>query len=246
MQQVIPIFNGESYGFWKIKMITILKTRKLWDVIENGITLSSSSENSPALTRERDDQVMKDMMALQILQSAVSDSIFPRIAPASSAREAWNALEMEFQGSSQVKMINLQTLRREYENLKMEESENINDFTTKLINMSNQLRVHGEEKTDYQLVQKVLISLPQQFDSIVAVLEQTKDLSTFSMTEMIGTLKAHEKRLSLREERINEGAFYGEKLGSKRGNKQDKKHHWKTKEWCGVCERNNHNEVDCW
>ena len=222
MQQVIPIFNGESYGFWKIKMITILKTRKLWDVIENGITLSSSSENSPALTRERDDQVMKDMMALQILQSAVSDSIFPRIAPASSAREAWNALEMEFQGSSQVKMINLQTLRREYENLKMEESENINDFTTKLINMSNQLRVHGEEKTDYQLVQKVLISLPQQFDSIVAVLEQTKDLSNFSMTEMIGTLKAHEKRLSLREERINEGAFYGEKLGSRAENKQTK------------------------
>ena len=64
MQQVILIFNGESYGFWKIKMITILKTRKLWDVIENGITLSSLSENSLALTRERDDQVMKDMMAL--------------------------------------------------------------------------------------------------------------------------------------------------------------------------------------
>ena len=152
MQQVIPIFNGESYGFWKIKMITILKTRKLWDVIENGVTSNSSPETSPALTRERDDQVMKDMMALQILQTAVSDLIFPRIAPASSAREAWNALEMEFQGSSQVKMINLQTLRREYENLKMEESENINDFTTKLINMSNQLRVHGEEKTNYQLV----------------------------------------------------------------------------------------------
>lgn len=167
-------------------------------------------------------------MALQILQSAVLDSIFPRIAPASNAKEAWNALEMEFLGSSQVRVINLLSLRREYENLKMEESETINDFTTKLINMSNQLRVHGEEKTDYQLVQKVLISLPQKFDSIVAVLEQTKDLSTLSMTEMIGTLKAHEKRLSLREERINEDAFYGEKLGLNMENKQDKKHHVKT------------------
>ncbi|EOA34511.1 hypothetical protein CARUB_v10022054mg [Capsella rubella] len=118
-------------------MITILKTRKLWDIIEKGVTVSASPENSPALIKERDEQVMKDMMALQILQSTVSDSIFPRIAPASSAREAWNALEMEFQGSSQVKMINLQSLRRKYENLKMEESETINVFTTKLINMSN-------------------------------------------------------------------------------------------------------------
>ncbi|KAG7640275.1 Zinc finger CCHC-type superfamily [Arabidopsis suecica] len=245
MQQVIPIFNGESYGFWKIKMITILKTRKLWDVIENGVTSNSSPETSPALTRERDDQVMKDMMALQILQSAVSDSIFPRIAPTSSATEAWNALEMEFQGSSQVKMINLQTLRREYENLKMEEGETINDFTTKLINLSNQLRVHGEEKSDYQVVQKILISVPQQFDSIVGVLKQTKDLSTLSVTELIGTLKAHERRLNLREDRINEGAFYGEKLGSRGENKQNKIRHGKTNMWCGVCKRNNHNEVDC-
>ena len=46
---MIPIFNGEAYSFWKIKM----KTRKLWDFIENRDTLSSSSENTPALTRER-------------------------------------------------------------------------------------------------------------------------------------------------------------------------------------------------
>ena len=190
-------------------------------------TLVSSSENTPALSIERNNQVMKDMMALQILQSAVLESIFPRIAHASNAKEAWNALKMEFQGSSQVTMINLQTLRREYENLKMEKSETINDFAAKLINMSNQLRVHGEEKTDYQLVQKVLVSLPQKFDSIVAVLEQTKDLSNLSMTEMIGALKAHEKHLSLREERSTEGAFYGENFVSKRRNKSEDKHHKK-------------------
>lgn len=53
MQQVILIFNGDSYGFWKIKMITILKIRKLWDIIENGVTLVSSSESTPLSTRER-------------------------------------------------------------------------------------------------------------------------------------------------------------------------------------------------
>lgn len=129
--------------------------------------------NTPALTRERDDQVMKDMMALQILQTAVSDVIFPRIAPPTSSKDAWDALEMEFQGSSQVKMINLQSLRREYENLKMSERDRINTFSTKLIDMGNQLRIHGEEKSDYQIVQKILISLPERFDSIV----QTKDLT---------------------------------------------------------------------
>ncbi|KAL1213892.1 hypothetical protein V5N11_028649 [Cardamine amara subsp. amara] len=182
-------------------MTTILKTRKLWDVIENGVTaVVSTSESTPEMAKEREELIMKDMMALQILQTAVSDVIFPRIAPASSAKDAWNALETEFQGSSQVKMINLQSLRREYENLKMEESENINSFTTKLIGIGNQLRIHGEEKSDYHLVQKILISLPERFDSIVAVLEQTKDLSVLSVTDLIGTLKAHEKRVEARGE----------------------------------------------
>ena len=154
-------------------MKTILKTRKLWDFIENRDTLSSSSENTPALTRERDDQVMKDMMAMQILKQQ-----FPMLF---------------FQGSCQVKMINLQFLRREYENLKMSESDIINTFSTKLIDMGNQLRIHGEEKSDYQIVQKILISLPERFVSILAVLEQTKDLTVISVIELIGTLKAHEK-----------------------------------------------------
>jgi len=97
-------------------------------------------------------------------------------------------------------MIKLQSLRREYENLKMKESDNINTFMTKLIEMGNQQRVHGEEKSDYQIVQKILISLPKRFDIIVAMMEQTKDLTSLSVTELIGTLKAHEKRVEMRDE----------------------------------------------
>jgi len=64
-------------------------------------------------------------------------------------------------------LINLQSFRRDYENLKMNEGDIIKFFTNKLIDLANQLRVHGEEKTGYQIVQKVLISLPERFDSIV-------------------------------------------------------------------------------
>ncbi|KAL1198057.1 hypothetical protein V5N11_005051 [Cardamine amara subsp. amara] len=212
---VTPIFNGENYGFWRIKMKTIFQTKKLWEIVEGGVpNPPAQGDHSPEAVQQKircDEASLKDLTALQILQTAVSDSIFPRIAPASNAREAWNALKSEFEGSQQVKMIKLQSLRREYENLKMNDSDSINTFTTKLIEVGNQLRLHGEEKPDYQMVQKILISLPEKFDSIVGVLEQTKDLTVLSVTELIGTLKAHEKRISVREEQSREGAFYGEK-----------------------------------
>jgi len=93
--QIIPIFNGKAYSFWKIKMKTILKTRKLWDIIENRVTVSSSSENTPALTRERDDQVMKDMMAMQILKQQFPMLFFQGLLPQQvqrmrGMRERWS------------------------------------------------------------------------------------------------------------------------------------------------------------
>lgn len=108
------------------------------------------------------------------MQTAVSDQIFSRIAQATTSKEPWDSLKSEYQGTPQVRLIKLQSIRREYENMRMNDRDNIKAFTDKLIDLGNRLRVHGEEKTDYQIVQKILISLPEKFDSIVAVLEQTK------------------------------------------------------------------------
>ncbi|XP_024004879.1 uncharacterized protein LOC112082024 [Eutrema salsugineum] len=67
-------------------------------------------------------------------------------------------------------------------------------------------------------------------------MEQTKDLQTLAVLELISTLQAHESRAASRYESSNEGAFYGEKK------REDKK----PEKWCGVCKRNNHNESKCW
>ena len=35
-QPTLPIFKGENYGFWSIKMRTLFKSQDLWDLVENG------------------------------------------------------------------------------------------------------------------------------------------------------------------------------------------------------------------
>ena len=55
----------------------------------------------------------------------MDDSIFPKITRASSAKQAWDILELVYQGNDKVKNVKLQILRREFENLKKEEEENI-------------------------------------------------------------------------------------------------------------------------
>ncbi|KAB2620734.1 hypothetical protein D8674_037714 [Pyrus ussuriensis x Pyrus communis] len=38
-----PIFNGENYEFWNIRMRTILRSHGLWDLVETGFTIPESS-----------------------------------------------------------------------------------------------------------------------------------------------------------------------------------------------------------
>lgn len=36
MQSMIPVFKGENFDFWRIKMRTLFKSQELWEVVEDG------------------------------------------------------------------------------------------------------------------------------------------------------------------------------------------------------------------
>lgn len=57
------------------------------------------------------------------------------------------------------------------------------------------MRAYGEGITDERIVQKILISVIQKFDIMVAIIEESRDLSTLLVTELMGSLQAHEQRL---------------------------------------------------
>ncbi|KAF3524988.1 hypothetical protein F2Q69_00047360 [Brassica cretica] len=48
------------------------------------------------------DQRIKDMTALHMLQMSVTDSIFLRIGRATSSKQAWEILEVEFRETNEI------------------------------------------------------------------------------------------------------------------------------------------------
>ena len=61
-----------------------------------------------------------------------------------TAKKAWDKLKEEFEGSTTVKAIELITLKREFEILKMKDSDFVKDYTTKLMSIVNQIILAGE------------------------------------------------------------------------------------------------------
>ena len=79
----------------------------------------------------------------------------------------------------------------------MTESENIDQFMTRVMGIVNQIRLNGEAIPNQRNVEKVLISLPNKFEMVVIAILESKDLSNFSSDELMGSLLSHETRLHL-------------------------------------------------
>jgi hypothetical protein len=62
-----------------------------------------------------------------------------------SSKQAWDTLETSYQGVSKVKTVKVQNLRRDFENLKMKDSESVDSFMTQVMNVVNQLRKYGDD-----------------------------------------------------------------------------------------------------
>ncbi|GMI75781.1 hypothetical protein HRI_001247400 [Hibiscus trionum] len=70
------------------------------------------------------------------------------------------------------------------------------------------MRSYGENIEDQTIVEKILRSLTPKFDHVVAAIEKSKDLETFTFDELMGSLQSHEAKLNRTEEKTEDKAFH--------------------------------------
>ncbi|KAK3012795.1 hypothetical protein RJ639_008022 [Escallonia herrerae] len=74
----------------------------------------------------------------------VHETIFSRIAAATTSKEACEILHKEFEGSSKVITVKLQSLRREFETLFMRNNESVQDFLSRVTAIVSQMKSYGQ------------------------------------------------------------------------------------------------------
>ncbi|XP_010695484.2 uncharacterized protein LOC104908106 [Beta vulgaris subsp. vulgaris] len=209
--------------------------------------------------------------ALFIIQSTVDDDIFPRISTAKMAKEAWEILKMEYRGDSKVISVKLQNLHGNFESLKMKEKEYVHDYLSKVSSIVNQMRSFGENISDSTVVRKVLRSLTKNYNHVVAAIEESKNMSSYSFNELMGSLLAHEDRILRSDENVEEKAFQvkgemsnewhyedgrgrGRGMGSRGRGREESGGHGQyvgqrqsmSSIQCYYCKRYGHKEDRCW
>ncbi|CAL1407786.1 unnamed protein product [Linum trigynum] len=78
----------------------------------------------------------------------------------------------------------------------MKETDTIKEFHSRVAETVNQIKATGDIMEERKIVEIILRSLSSKFEHIVAVIEETKDLANLPMSELMGSLLAHEQRMS--------------------------------------------------
>ncbi|RDX62426.1 hypothetical protein CR513_59245, partial [Mucuna pruriens] len=137
----------------------------------------------PRLTNENYDNWFRRMKVLLGSQDAwevvKKDYTLPEdmVSNVSTSKEAWEILKTSLEGVDKVKKVRLQTLRGEFESLRMKESESISDFGNRVMTVVNQMKRYGENMEDIRV-----------------------DLESMIVDQLVGPLQAYEERFKRRNE----------------------------------------------
>ncbi|KAG8493853.1 hypothetical protein CXB51_011152 [Gossypium anomalum] len=170
---------------------TYLQAHDLWNVVQNDTEPPPLRANPTiAQIRQHNEDCAKKYKAMSCLHSGVSDAIFTRIMACDTPKEVWDKLKKDFQGSNKTRQQQLINLRRDFENLRMKDSETVKQYADRIMATVNNIRLLGDEFSDKRVVENVITTLPEKYEEKISSLEDSRDLSTIFLTELINALYA--------------------------------------------------------
>ncbi|GJR55800.1 retrovirus-related pol polyprotein from transposon TNT 1-94 [Tanacetum coccineum] len=210
-----PLFESDSFIYWKNRFETYVKSKDLdlWHVITNGdfqpIIQNPETKLDEVVPFEKqtDDlkrRLAKNNEAKMVIYNALPRKEYERIFMCNTAKEIWKTLLITHQGNSQVKDNKIDLLVQQYEQFVISEDESRDNafarFNTIII--SHKALDEGYSSKNY--VRKFLRALHPKWRAKVTVIEESKDLTSLSLDELIGNLKA--KKESSDEECLTSGS----------------------------------------
>ncbi|GAV84529.1 UBN2 domain-containing protein, partial [Cephalotus follicularis] len=108
------------------------------------------------------------------------------------------------EGTEQVKNAKLALLNRDYELFKMQPNESIKNLYNRLLDITNGLLGLGKVFGQDELVRKLLGCLNDEWEPKVTAIEESKDLKTMEIEELLGSLMTHEVKLNKKSAKLVE------------------------------------------
>lgn len=193
VQPAIPKFDGH-YDHWTMLMENLLKSKDYWEVVDKGIPVLANNA-TPDQRKTCEEAKVKDLKAKNYLFQAIERNILETILNVETAKDIWDSLKQKYHGSTKVKRAQLQTLRGEFESIKMKNEESVNEYFARILAIVNKMKSHGEKVSEVTVVEKIMRSMPMKYNYVVCSIVQANDVETLSIDGLQSSLLVEEQRM---------------------------------------------------
>ncbi|GJV87045.1 hypothetical protein Tco_1530983 [Tanacetum coccineum] len=197
-----PLFESDGFIYWKNRFKTYVKSKDLdlWHIITDGDF--PSIQNNPKnkkdeivhFHKQNDDlikKLAKNNEAKMVIYIALPRKEYKRIFMCQTAKEIWDTLLITHEGNNQVKANKIDLLVQQYKQFMIPEEESIDNAFAKFNTIITNLKALDESFSN--CVKKFLRALHPKWRAKVKATEESKNLTTLSLNELIGNLKVSEE-----------------------------------------------------
>ncbi|GJU13635.1 hypothetical protein Tco_1136031 [Tanacetum coccineum] len=137
-------------------------------------------------------KLAKNNEAKMVLYNTLPKKEYERIFMCKTAKDIWQSLLITHQGNSQVKDNKIDLLVQQYEQFTILEEEFINSGFARFNTIITSLKALDKGFSSKNYVRNFLRALHPKWRAKVTMIEESKDLSSLALDELIGNLKVHE------------------------------------------------------
>ncbi|GJW15599.1 zf-CCHC domain-containing protein [Tanacetum coccineum] len=196
-----PLFESDGFLYWKNRFETYVKSKDLdlWHIITNGDFLpfqnnpETKKDEIVPFDKQNDDlkrKLSKNNEAKMVIYNALPRKEYERIFMCETAKDIWNSLLVTHQGNNQVKDNKIDLLVQQYEQFTIPKEESIDNAFAKFNTIITSLKALDESFSSKNCVRKFLRALHPKWRAKVTAIEESKNLTTLPLDELIGNLKA--------------------------------------------------------
>ncbi|GKA34442.1 hypothetical protein Tco_0720871 [Tanacetum coccineum] len=127
-----------------------------------------------------------------VIYNALPRKEYERIFMCNKAKEIWKTLLITHQGNSQVKDNKIDLLVQQYEQFFISEDKSIDSAFARFNTIITSLKAPDKGYYSKTYVRKFLRALHPKWRAKVTAIEESKDLTSLSLDELVGKLKVHE------------------------------------------------------
>jgi hypothetical protein len=175
-----PQLTVTNYTSRVIRVQDMMEDQDVWQAI------------APAADQDID--VRKDKKARSHLLQVLPEDLLMQVAKNTTAKEVWDCLKARFIGADRLRDVRMQSLKSDFDALRMQEGETLDQYAGKLAGIYVRYSSLGGTLNDATLVKKLFDTVPDRFLNLIAGIEKFYDLETMPLEQAVGRLKTFKER----------------------------------------------------